>query len=91
MTKDIQFFHYATCKCQAPEVWHIINRIAGELGITVRYVQTQTGDGQRRIREVFGENTIAHIPCIAHENKPLVLISGTDESAVRIAVAQALA
>lgn len=88
----LEFYHYATCKCAAPKAWDALNRVASVIGtVEFKYVQTQSGYGQQRIRDLLGEGTIAHLPYISRHNGPLVLVSSLEDSALESVIAQALA
>lgn len=89
--QQLNFYYYATCKCAAPASWAAVQRVASRIGVEVKYVQTQTGPGQKRIRELLGENTIAHPAYIGRDNGQLVLVSSIEDAAIETVIAQALA
>lgn len=88
----IYFYYYATCKCQAPESWHALNRAASESNdFTVKYVQTQTGEGKERISELLGEGTLVHPPYISVNGGRLIPVSGYDKQPLNTWLDAALA
>lgn len=89
---ELNFYYYATCKCQAPEAWHALNRYASAHGgVGFRYVQTQSGPGADRINALLGPGTVAHPPYIGKENGPLALVSALTDEAIAATVKMTLA